>query len=272
MVTVIDRFLTEKEYKYSIISDRQFKSLKQVLEGKARQVWLHLTQYFGLRGRQDHHSMTVEDFSFGLDENNKEYVEFIENPTKTRQSGLSAKPRSFHPKMFATGGYKCPVTIFKEFLSRHPPEIRTTSPLYLSCVPKPSLQVWYKWQPIGVNKLNDTMKTIIEGTTLEDSWKTFTNQSARKTVVKKLKTAGLEGSSIVKVMGHRNKKSLDDYDEGDENEQHQLSHTISHSTNINSQLAWGNSSTSFQSSTNSSRGIFNPTLHDAQCGNNFNQT
>ena len=80
------------------------------------------------------------------------------------------------------------------------------------------------------------MKTRIEGTTLEDSWKTFTNQSARKTVVKKLKTAGLEGSSIVKVMGHRNKKSLDDYDEGDENEQHQLSHTISHSTNINSQL------------------------------------
>ena len=161
--------------------------------------------------------------------------------------------------MCATGGDRCLVTIFKEFLSRRPPKIHATSPLYLSCVSNPSSQVWYKRQPMGVNKLNDMMKTVIKVTTLEYSWKTFSNHSARKTVVKKLKTAGLERSSIVKVMGHRNEKSLDDYDEGDENKQQQLSHTISHGTNINSQLAQGNSSTSVHSSTNSSS------------NNNFNQ-
>ena len=97
--------------------------------------------------------MTVEDFSFGLDENNTEYVEFIENPTKTRQSGLSAKPRSFLPKMFATGGDKCPVTIFKEFLSRRPPEIvRTTGPLYPSvlCAKTILASLIYQRQPMGV--------------------------------------------------------------------------------------------------------------------------
>ena len=36
MVTAIDQYLTEKEYKHSIIGEREFKSLKQVLEGKAR--------------------------------------------------------------------------------------------------------------------------------------------------------------------------------------------------------------------------------------------
>ena len=36
MVTAIDRYLADKEYKHSIIRDREFKSLKQVLEGKAR--------------------------------------------------------------------------------------------------------------------------------------------------------------------------------------------------------------------------------------------
>ena len=169
MVTAIDRYLTEKEYKHSIIRDREFKSSKQVLEGKARllrqqckvkrpnkarslttteenelwkkkklgkgspqvfvqTIWWLLTQYFGLRGREEHQSMTVEDFSFALDENNTEYVELIENPTKTRQSGLSAKPRSFLPKMFATGDDRCPVAIFKEFLWRCPPEIRRTGP------------------------------------------------------------------------------------------------------------------------------------------------
>ena len=68
---------------------------------------------------------------------------------------------------------------------------------------------------MGENKINGMMKSVIEGTSLEDSSKTFSNHSARKTVVKKLKTAGLERSSIVKVMGHRNEKSLDDYEEGD---------------------------------------------------------
>ena len=62
-------------------------------------VWWLLTQYFGLRGRQEHHSMKVEDFSFGLDENNMEYVEFIENPTteptKTRPK---TSPEAFFQK------------------------------------------------------------------------------------------------------------------------------------------------------------------------------
>ena len=85
-----------------------------------------------------------------------------------------------------------------------------------------------------------------------------------------LKTAGLERSSIVKVTGHRKEKSIDDYDEGDENEQRLLSHTISNGTNINSQLARTHSSTSVHTSTNSSSNTFNPSSLDAR-GNNFNQ-
>ena len=160
------------------------------------------------------------------------YVEFIENPTKTRQSGLSAKPRRFLPKMFATGDERCPVAIFKEFLWRRPPQLRTTGPLYLSCMSNLSSQVWYKQQPMGENKINGMMKSVIEGTSPEDSSKLFSNHSARRTVVKKLKTADLERSSVVKVTGHRNEKSLDDYDKGDETEQRQLSHTISNARNI----------------------------------------
>ena len=115
------------------------------------------------------------------------------------------------------------------------------------------------------------MKSVIEGTSLEDSSKTFSNHSARKTVVKKLKTAGLERSSIVTVTGHRNEKSLDDYEEGDGSEQRQLSHTISNARNVNSQLARGNNSTS-ASSTTSSSSNFNPFSPDVQFrGNNFNQ-
>jgi len=141
--------------------------------------------------------------------------------------------------MFATGSARCPVTIFKDFLSRRPPEIRPTGPLYLSCVSNPGI-------------LASLIQATADGI----------EQARRRD----------EGSSIVKVTGHRNEKSLDDYDEGDENEQRQLSHTISHGTNINSQLARGNSSTSVHSSTNSSSNTFNPSSLDASGnGNNFNQ-
>ena len=67
------------------------------------------------------------------------------------------------------------------------------------------------------------MKNIISGTILETSEKRFSNHSARKTLVTKMKKAELDRSVIVKVSSHRNIQSLDDYDEADEDEQRQLS-------------------------------------------------
>ena len=55
----------------------------------------------------------------------------------------------------------------------------TTGPLYLSCVSNPSSQVWYKGQPMGENKINGMMKSVIEGTSLEDSSKTYISMKCR---------------------------------------------------------------------------------------------
>ena len=42
----------------------------------------------------------------------REFVEFAEEPSKTRPGGLNAKPRQFQAKMFQTGGERCPVVLF----------------------------------------------------------------------------------------------------------------------------------------------------------------
>ena len=76
---------------------------------------------------------------------------------------------------------------------------------------------------MGVNTISNMMKTTVAGTSLEESHKKFTNHSARKTTVSKLKKANVERSDIVKVTGHRSVQSLDDYDEADEEEQRRLS-------------------------------------------------
>ena len=221
MLAALDRYLKEHDYKYSITRDREFHQSKLVLEGKVKclrqqgkgkrpnaanaltaeeekmlwseqslgdcsprvlsqTMWWILTQHFGLRGRQEHHSMEVEDFSFCVDDSSTEYVTFKENPTKTRQGGLNTKHRSVLPKMFATGGQRCPVELLKQYLSRRPQELRDKGPFYLAF-----------------------------------------------TVVKKLRAASVERQSIIQMTGHASEKSLNDYDEGSEKEQRQLSNIIS---------------------------------------------
>ena len=68
---------------------------------------------------------------------------------------------------------------------------------------------------------------VIKNTALETSKKKLTNHTARKTVVKKLRAASVERQSIIQVTGHASEKSLNDYDEGSEKEQRQLSNIIS---------------------------------------------
>ena len=190
-------------------------------------MWWILTQHFGMRGRQEHHSMKVEDFSFCVDDNGTEYVTFKENPMKTRQGGLNTKHRSVLPKMFATGDLRCPVQLLKQYLSKRPQELREKGPFYLAIIENPKTNVWYKKQRLGVNSIDNMMKSVVKDTPLEKSKKKLTNHTARKTVVKKLRAASVERQSIIQVTGHASEKSLNDYDEDSEEEQQHLSNIIS---------------------------------------------
>jgi len=79
-------------------------------------VWWLLTMHFGLRRRQEHHDMKVEDISFQRDDGGVEFVTFSEGLTKTGGGGLRVKPRLATPKMFATGRKRCPRCFVKEVL------------------------------------------------------------------------------------------------------------------------------------------------------------
>jgi hypothetical protein len=199
-------------------------------------MWWLLTQHFGLRGRQEHHTMAVEDFEFGEDDNGIAYVSFKENPTKTRQGGLHITRRQQLPKMFATDEKRCPVSLFKEYLNRRPESLRTNGPFYLVPLSKTNLNndVWFKVQNLGVRSIDKIMQTMISDTPLASSSKRLTNHSARKTLVKKLRSNNVERSSIMNVTGHRNEQSLNDYDEGNENEQRHVSNLIGSSKSVSS--------------------------------------
>ena len=69
-------------------------------------MWWLLTQHFGLRGRQEHHQMKVEDFTLQRDDEGNEFLTFAEGPTKSRKGGLSVKTRLVTPKMFGPQGMR----------------------------------------------------------------------------------------------------------------------------------------------------------------------
>jgi len=117
--------------------------------------------------------MEVKDFAFFEDDCGTEYITFREHPTKTRQGGLlNRKRRTVLPKKFATGGSRCPVQYFKQYLSRRPLELRDKGLFYLAVIDNPKTEVWYKTQRLGVNSIDHMMKNIIKNTPLETSRKT----------------------------------------------------------------------------------------------------
>ena len=77
-----------------------------------RTVWFTLVQHFGLRGVQEHTTMRLDEFTRKVDDNGHTYIEFAEDPTKTRNGGLWPKMRPTDCKMFATNDERCPVKLF----------------------------------------------------------------------------------------------------------------------------------------------------------------
>ena len=105
--------------------------------------------------------MTVSDFQFKKDDFDNEFVTLAEGITKTRQSGILEKHRLIQPKMFSTDTSRCPVNIFKLYLSKRPSQLRSSGPLYLSIIHKPvSNSLWYKNFSFGstYNKLHHEKK------------------------------------------------------------------------------------------------------------------
>ena len=158
----------------------------------------------------------------------------LSGPTKTRQGGLKVKPGLVSPKMFATGNEeRCPVMLFKVYLDKRPEERKTcTGPFYLSVIDKPVSNVWFKKTVMGKNTIDSVMKKMKLNPPLIDLCpeKRITNHSARKTVVKKLKSSGMPKCEIKNITGHTSAQSLDDYYSGDEREQQMILNIIDNSS------------------------------------------
>ena len=85
--------------------------------------------------------MQAEGFSIRTDNNGIEYITFAKGMRKTRQNRLHENYRLTLPKMFAANSERCPIPIFKFYLSKETLELRNNGPIYMSVIINPSLEI-----------------------------------------------------------------------------------------------------------------------------------
>ena len=147
--------------------------------------------------------------------------------------------------MFATSGPRCIVELFKQYKLRRPEQLRNTGKFYLQPINNPVTEVWFKILPMGKNSIGDLMKDMKLNSPLKDLCpdKRLTNHTARKTVVKKLQSQGVQRSDIISITGHTTTRGLDAYDEGDHGFQRVLSNMIDGTASTSNKSAQAPSST-----------------------------
>ena len=99
-----------------------------------RTVWLNNTMFFGWRARDEHRRVTFGDFQVNIAKYVGQWV--TERGSKTRPGESEFVPdRPFSPKMFPTGGPKCPVFAFEEYVRRRPVQMNyEDAPIAKPCV------------------------------------------------------------------------------------------------------------------------------------------
>ena len=97
--------------------------------------------------------------------------------------------------------------------------------------------MWFTTVPIGINSINTFLQKIVAAAGLNNTNKDFTNHSIRKTMVKKLKKAGVSPSEIMAITGIKNQQSLTDYDELDNDDHVRLRKILSYDkSKVNTQV------------------------------------
>ncbi len=91
--------------------------------------------------------------------------------------------------------------------------MKASGPLYLTPLRsfQPDKAIWYAITPVGVNTINNYMKSIAKVAGLNTTGKRLTNHIVSKTTVQKLKKHGVPNNQIAAITGHRNEQSLQEY-------------------------------------------------------------
>ena len=144
--------------------------------------WFLITLHFGHRARHEARQLKFAEIQLIKDEAiDEEYLEWvIESHSKTRHGDEHEQHRAFHPKAFATGDEKYPVSCYRHFLYRRPDSAKTPESPFILAINhrrRTQNQIWF---------LNKLMSQASENAQISKSGKITNWHSVRKTCIKTL--------------------------------------------------------------------------------------
>ena len=171
-------------------------------------VWFNVMFYFIRRGRENLRAMTKDTFKEGIDASGRA---FFYQAKGEKDKNHSENDESFatigEGRMYETGGDKCPFKAFKLYLEKLNPHNNA-----LWQRPRVSMsiydKIWYCNMAHGEKYLGNMLSMLSNTYKLS---RCYTNHSLRVTSLQALDDQNIEGRHIIRVSGHKNVESVQNY-------------------------------------------------------------
>ena len=128
--------------------------------------------------------------------------------------------------MFAVGGDRCPINLYKQYESHRPATMKgKDSPFYLGIKIHRSTYdpLWYVSQPMGKNKIQDIVPEMARNAGIKAK---LTNHSLRRMTCQNLLSLGISPTVVIQLTGHKNVNSLQNYIVADDKQQQTMSYVL----------------------------------------------
>ncbi len=163
---------------------------------------------FALRGGEEQRRLCAPGFNpqitVKVNESGKKYLEYVEDmSSKSNQGGL--KHRSCKPKVVRAYGNTNfdhdLVWLYEKYCGLLPSQSKCSALYkYPLCSTHVSPKVWYTDKPVGMNKLRDTVKSLMLAAGIDGR---YTNHSLRVTAATRMFSKGIEEKVIKERTGHK---------------------------------------------------------------------
>ena len=184
--------------------------------------WFLLCYNFARRGGEGWRQLTRQSFQVGIDDQGKQYLYLSHTErNKNWQGGSSSKAWDYSDTraygINIEGVHLNIVEVFNFYISKLHPECSALlqKPKYKKWS-KAEHSVWFDNVPLGVNKINETMKRISDCAHLS---MTYTNHSVRATAITVMYQGGVDTKQICNITKHKTEESLKHYIDGQSAEQ-----------------------------------------------------
>ncbi|XP_071123986.1 uncharacterized protein KIAA1958-like [Mytilus edulis] len=159
-------------------------------------VFFYNCKLFGMRGRIEHHSLDTSQINIGTDDKGKN-IQFTETNSKTFKGGLKQKNvENKNIKHYANASSDKDLYKLYELYIGHSKSPEGNSKFYKRPL-RDSLR--FSKQNLGINKLENLMKTICNKAGLSGN---FTNHTGKCTCATTMFQSGIVGQTVMSRTGH----------------------------------------------------------------------